>query len=62
LRRLTLFAPRSPARETVKTHIRLLHEYNEIRDVGQGLMGMVADNRGVRVVEVYKEFGVAGAD
>jgi DNA repair protein Swi5/Sae3 len=40
----------------------LLHDYNEIRDIGQGLMEIVADNRGVRVREVYKEFGVAGAD
>ncbi|KAL4883264.1 DNA repair protein [Aspergillus karnatakaensis] len=44
--------------ETVKRHIRLLHEYNEIKDVGQGLMGLIADARGVRVVDVHKEFGV----
>ncbi|KAL4865463.1 hypothetical protein BDV12DRAFT_174569 [Aspergillus spectabilis] len=44
--------------ETVKRHIRLLHEYNEIKDVGQGLMGLIADARGVRQVDVQKEFGV----
>ena len=27
------------AEKTVKGHIRLLHEFNEMRDVGQGLIG-----------------------
>ncbi|TGO42492.1 hypothetical protein BHYA_0008g00830 [Botrytis hyacinthi] len=51
-----------PAKETVKRHIRLLHDYNDIKDVGQGLLGMIADNRGVRVGELYEEFGVGIAD
>ena len=46
----------------VKAHIKLLHDYNEIRDVGQGLMGIIADQRGVRVVDVYREFDVADGD
>ncbi|KAL2825584.1 hypothetical protein BDW59DRAFT_70915 [Aspergillus cavernicola] len=48
--------------DTVKRHIRLLHEYNEIKDVGQGLMGLIADARGVRQVDVQKEFGVGVRD
>ncbi|KAJ5466699.1 DNA repair protein SWI5 [Penicillium diatomitis] len=48
--------------ETVKRHIRLLHEYNEIKDVAQGLMGLIAEARGVRHVEVQKEFGVHEGD
>ncbi|TGO68857.1 hypothetical protein BOTNAR_0019g00460 [Botryotinia narcissicola] len=51
-----------PAKQTVKRHIRLLHNYNDIKDVGQGLLGMIADNRGVRVGELYEEFGVGIAD
>jgi hypothetical protein len=47
-----------PAAETVKRHIKLLHDYNDIRDVGQGLIGMIADNRGVRIGDLYEEFGV----
>lgn len=47
---------------TVNRHIRLLHEYNEIKDTAQGLMGLVADARGVRQVEVEKEFGVKEGD
>ncbi|KAL4912519.1 Swi5-domain-containing protein [Aspergillus aurantiobrunneus] len=50
------------ASDTVKRHIRLLHEYNEIKDVGQGLMGLIADARGVRQVDVQKEFGVDARD
>jgi DNA repair protein Swi5/Sae3 len=47
---------------TVQRHIRLLHEYNEIKDVGQGLMGIIAEARGVRQVDVEKEFGVGEKD
>lgn len=47
---------------TVKAHIKLLHDYNEIRDVGQGLMGIIADNRGVRVRDVYQDFEVGEGD
>jgi DNA repair protein Swi5/Sae3 len=48
--------------ETVKRHIRLLHDYNEIKDIAQGLMGLIADARGVRQVEVQSEFGVGTGD
>ncbi|KAJ5728064.1 DNA repair protein SWI5 [Penicillium malachiteum] len=48
--------------ETVQRHIRLLHEYNEIKDVAQGLMGLIADAKGVRVVEIHKEYGVNEKD
>ncbi|KAA8567573.1 hypothetical protein EYC84_008048 [Monilinia fructicola] len=51
-----------PARETVKKHIKLLHDYNDIKDVGQGLLDLIAQNRGVRAGELYEEFGVATTD
>ncbi|CAF9914128.1 MAG: hypothetical protein ALECFALPRED_009344 [Alectoria fallacina] len=50
------------AQATVKAHIKLLHDYNEIRDVGQGLMGIIADSRGVRVKHVYQDFDVGEGD
>lgn len=50
------------ATKTVQKHIRLLHAYNEIRDIGQGLLGLIADARGVRQIDVQKEFGVADED
>jgi DNA repair protein Swi5/Sae3 len=46
----------------VKRHIRLLHEYNEIKDVAQGLMGLIAEARGVRQVDVQREYGVKEQD
>lgn len=54
---------RSPnVSDTVKTHIRFLHSYNEIKDVGQGLMGLIAEARGVRYVDVQREFGIEAGD
>ncbi|KAF1850928.1 uncharacterized protein K460DRAFT_361682 [Cucurbitaria berberidis CBS 394.84] len=50
------------ANKIVKDHIKLLHEYNELKDVGQGLMGLLADQRGVRILEVQEEFGIDGKD
>lgn len=50
------------ANKIVKDHIKLLHEYNELKDVGQGLMGLIADQRGVRIVEVQDEFGIDAQD
>jgi hypothetical protein len=50
------------AKKVIKEHIRRLHTYNEIRDVGQGLIGMIADQRGVRIVECQEEFGVGVGD
>jgi hypothetical protein len=50
------------ANKIVKEHIKLLHEYNEMKDVGQGLMGLIADQRGVRIVEVQEEFGIDAKD
>jgi hypothetical protein len=50
------------ARQVIKDHIGRLHRYNEIRDVGQGLIGMIADQRGVRIVDCLDEFGVAVGD
>jgi DNA repair protein Swi5/Sae3 len=61
--RAKLMSIRSPTpAKTVQSHIRLLHDYNEIRDVGQGLLGLIADRRGVRYGDVLGEFGVDADD
>ncbi|KAE8362163.1 Swi5-domain-containing protein [Aspergillus caelatus] len=53
---------KSDASTTVQRHITLLHEYNEIKDIGQGLTGLIADARGVRQIEVQREYGVGDRD
>ncbi|KAI1004469.1 hypothetical protein K3495_g3741 [Podosphaera aphanis] len=53
---------KAPAIDTVKHHIKLLHDYNDIRDIGQGLIGMIAEQRGVRIGDLYEEFGVGLQD
>ena len=52
------------AKGMIKQHIQRLHSYNEIKDVAQGLMGMIAESRGVRIKELYEslEFGVSESD
>lgn len=50
------------ANAVIKEHISLLHGYNEIKDIGQGLLGLVADKRGVRVKSIMEEFGVGTSD
>lgn len=50
------------AKAVIKEHISLLHQYNEMRDIGLGLMGIIADQRGVRLRDVQEEFGVDAKD
>ena len=50
------------ANGVIKGHITLLHKYNEIKDIGQGLMGMIADKRGVRVATVMEDFDMDEKD
>jgi len=50
------------ADHTVKQHISRLHAYNGIRDIGQNVMGLLAEQRGVRVVQVMEECGVGEGD
>ncbi|KAK4233798.1 hypothetical protein C8A03DRAFT_19186 [Achaetomium macrosporum] len=49
-----------PAEDTVNTYIRRLQEYNDMKDIGQQLIGLVADNRGVPIRTLYEtgEYGV----
>ncbi|KAK3685311.1 hypothetical protein B0T22DRAFT_382916 [Podospora appendiculata] len=49
---------------TTQTHIRLLKEYNDIKDIGQQLIGLVAENKGVRIGALYEsgQYGVEAED
>ena len=50
------------ANAVIKDHIALLHRYNEIKDIGQGLMGLIAEQRGVRIARVMEDFGMGEKD
>lgn len=52
----------SHARDIVRNHIALLHRYNEIKDVGMGLLSLLADRDGRRLGEVMELFGVDERD
>lgn len=61
---LLFFLASQPAEVIVQTHIRRLKEYNDMKDIGQQLIGLVAENRGVPVGTLYEsgEFGVSAKD
>lgn len=46
----------------IRTHIKLLQEYNAVKDVAQGLMGILAEKKGVRIVDIMEEFGIDGEE
>ena len=50
------------ANVVINDHIKNLHRYNEIKDIGQGLMGLVADKKGVRVAEVMADYDMNEKD
>ncbi|KAK4621253.1 hypothetical protein CLAFUW4_06978 [Fulvia fulva] len=50
------------ANATIKDHIALLHSYNEIKDIGLALMGLVAEKRQARVTTIMEEFGMSEKD
>lgn len=56
--------PPSQNQKQSTSRIDKLQRYNELKDVAQELMGLVAENRGVAVGRLYegKEFGVSAED
>lgn len=44
--------------EELQQHIQKLHEYNEIKDVGQLLIGKLAELNGTTTRAMYQEFGL----
>ena len=45
-----------------KRHINLLHQYNELKDVVQAMIGRVAHARGVKAADLYENYGLSLGD
>jgi hypothetical protein len=54
----------SSTAKTADRHIRLLGQYNDVKDTGQQLIGLIADNHGVPVGTLYQDgrYGVSALD
>lgn len=50
------------ADQKIKTQIKQLQQYNDIKDIGTQLMGMIAEKRGCRIAEIQEEFGIKADD
>ncbi|KAG9519907.1 hypothetical protein KCV07_g4580, partial [Aureobasidium melanogenum] len=46
------------ANTKIKSQIKQLQQYNDIKDIGTQLMGIIAEKRGCRIGEVQEEFGI----
>ncbi|XP_037548249.1 DNA repair protein SWI5 homolog [Nematolebias whitei] len=44
--------------EELDIHINKLHEYNDIKDIGQSLLGRIAALRGTTTRDLYSHFGL----
>jgi DNA repair protein Swi5/Sae3 len=46
----------------VKRHIKLLHDYNEIRDAALEFVGKIAEKEQCRAIDVLKEYDMDEKD
>ncbi|XP_022084188.1 DNA repair protein SWI5 homolog isoform X2 [Acanthaster planci] len=48
--------------EELQTHIEKMHEYNELKDTGQMLLGKIALVKGVTTKDLYEQFSLDLSD
>ena len=48
--------------KAVQRHIKLLHEYNEIRDVALNFVGKIAEKERCRAIDVLKDYDMDEKD
>ncbi len=48
--------------QELQTHITKLHQYNELKDIGQMLIGAIAVKSGVTTKQIYEKFGLEFED
>ncbi|KAJ8079567.1 hypothetical protein PM082_011154 [Marasmius tenuissimus] len=54
--------PGEDASKIVDSHIKLLHRYNEAKDVTQMLIGRLANMKETTVREIHRELGLPETD
>ncbi|XP_060056248.1 DNA repair protein SWI5 homolog isoform X1 [Erinaceus europaeus] len=59
---ISLFISEGYSVDELDDHINQLHEYNDIKDVGQMLLGKLAVIRGVTTKDLYAEFDLDMSD
>ena len=47
-----------PTQAQLKEHMNRLHKYNDAKDIGQTLMGCLANMENVKIQQVYEEYGL----
>jgi hypothetical protein len=47
---------------TLRNQIQLLHDYNELKDIGQMLLGKLAELQGTTSASLYEDFGLSLSD
>ncbi|KAI4204420.1 MAG: hypothetical protein LQ350_001177 [Teloschistes chrysophthalmus] len=48
--------------QTVNHHIKLLRQYNDVRDIATGLMGIMAEHRQLPMKRIYQDLGLDEKD
>ena len=48
--------------EELTTHIEKLHQYNEMKDIGQIVLGRIALAQGIQTKDLYKRYGLNFSD